>query len=770
MAIAMGLLSESKSCERVGREAAGGVAAALVEAVACGALAGARASLSSGAGGATGAGDGSVVGSTVAVAWRCGTSVIASETGWTVRGMTVWAGFGPRAERLRAAPRALRGFWCALVALLACLSVGAAGAQGSANPALTGMSCPTSMLCVAVSSTGAVLWSTAPAGGAATWRSAVIERGVRLTGVSCSEQGLCAAIDTLGDVLVSRNPLAGAATWHSRRVAGEGLSSIACPSRSLCVASDADVVVSSSDPGSPRESWRLTHANQFMDRFVSAGALDTLGPLVCPSVSLCFVSLSTDGTDSSDPLGSGWGVARSSDPAGGAWRVISAELFSDPEASYDGYLLDALACASMTACVAAEEFPTDCFDNSSPDAGTTAVYCDGEGYALASARTTAMLGALRSQSGVNVRDGLNFASAACASAGLCVVTNWGGTLYYSTNPTASRPRWSRTRIDVGDGAIAGINCPATTLCLAFGPSNSSGSDIFVSDRPTGGPSTWVGIDVLRTPARTAAPELSGTLTRYGQLRCTRGRWTDATSFAYGWNANGILIPGASSDILSLNTWNDGEAITCTVTASNAFGQHSATSAPVRIHVPYVPGCPAARGSVGFDQGEDDFTGTFGPFSLGLTRANVLRLGHGSRVSSQPNTDVFCLTPGVITVVYPSKAVLPYLWPDAGYNQGRVVAIWSTNPSYTLQGTTWTPGPIGRGSTLAAAKATLGLERLACTATGAQWWASQVGSDGSALVETNNGLVMGTGIVDWLFLNDLTDNVDGAVQAFLNELG
>jgi hypothetical protein len=76
-----------------------------------------------------------------------------------------------------------------------------------------------------------------------------------------------------------------------------------------------------------------------------------------------------------------------------------------------------------------------------------------------------------------------------------------------------------------------------------------------------------------------------------------GNWTnDPTSFAYQWNRDGAAIAGATSSSYTVTDADAARQITCTVTASNAGGASSATSAPVTPtapppHSPPPPGPP-----------------------------------------------------------------------------------------------------------------------------------------------------------------------------------
>jgi hypothetical protein len=103
-------------------------------------------------------------------------------------------------------------------------------------------SCPSRSLCVDVASgaRGAISFSSDPRGGARTWRTTTIDSGHKLSGVSCPTSKLCVAVDSAGNVLSSTHPTGGRAAWDSKRVDGEPLSAVSCPSAGFCVLGDDD--------------------------------------------------------------------------------------------------------------------------------------------------------------------------------------------------------------------------------------------------------------------------------------------------------------------------------------------------------------------------------------------------------------------------------------------------------------------------------------------------------------------------------------------------
>ena len=123
------------------------------------------------------------------------------------------------------------------------------------------LSCPSERLCVGVDNNSEVVISTNPAGGKRAWSTRVnIDSNAWTTGISCPSARLCVAVDaglSGGAVLVSTNPRRGRGVW-SRRVPVDGivLDKVACPSTTLCVASDPlGYGVVSRHPAGSRRAW-----------------------------------------------------------------------------------------------------------------------------------------------------------------------------------------------------------------------------------------------------------------------------------------------------------------------------------------------------------------------------------------------------------------------------------------------------------------------------------------------------------------------------------
>ncbi len=192
---------------------------------------------------------------------------------------------------------------------------------------ITAISCPTTTLCVAADSAdqgrlGNVLTSVNPAGGASAWSVPVqVDSTAGFTGLSCPTVSFCAGVDSKGDVLTTSNPTGGAGTWSSAFIDNPNLTpsepvpltSISCPSASLCVATTGlyqpgsiggGYVFTATSPAGGAGAWSGWHVDGNF----------AINDVTCPSVYLC-VAVDSNGD-----------VLYSTNPTGGlpAWHVIPA--------------------------------------------------------------------------------------------------------------------------------------------------------------------------------------------------------------------------------------------------------------------------------------------------------------------------------------------------------------------------------------------------------------------------------------------------------------
>lgn len=212
---------------------------------------------------------------------------------------------------------------------------------------LTGVSCPTLTLCVAVDANGNVITSTKPTGGRSAWaRPVKIDTATAagggpagLTGISCPTPTLCVAVDgaPTGSVFVSTNPAGGAAAWHAAQVATGPLTSVSCASSTLCVAAGIEHYVSIAPTGGV-SAWKATGLQ------LGGGVFSAID---CPAIALCIAT--------------GYGntnvglATATTTPTGRPTDWVTSDVESAPPVPGQG-LLDGIACPSAGLCVAVDGF------------------------------------------------------------------------------------------------------------------------------------------------------------------------------------------------------------------------------------------------------------------------------------------------------------------------------------------------------------------------------------------------------------------------------
>ncbi|MGH2835473.1 MAG: hypothetical protein ACRDKD_04615 [Solirubrobacteraceae bacterium] len=203
--------------------------------------------------------------------------------------------------------------------------------SASCAPAATGSK---PLFCIAGDVRGDVFATIHPAQSASLWLRRYIDPKTAITGVSCPSAQLCVAVDAAGRVLHSTNPIGGIANWTKpvrvdsvAQAGGDyaGFSAIDCPSTSLCIAVDngaSDQIAFTTDPTGPASAWTLTT--------VGNGVL--LDSVSCASTTLCLVA--------------GSNIYYSAQPTGGAsaWKATAALSSSNS-------VVSGLACTTVKLCV-----------------------------------------------------------------------------------------------------------------------------------------------------------------------------------------------------------------------------------------------------------------------------------------------------------------------------------------------------------------------------------------------------------------------------------
>jgi hypothetical protein len=299
---------------------------------------------------------------------------------------------------------------------------------------ITGVSCPTATLCVAVDATGHVLSSTNAGAGPTAWsRPVKIETltGGSLTGVSCPTTTLCVTVDALGNVLTSVNPTGGASAWtkpvkiDSTTVSGggaAGFTGVSCPATTLCVAvdgGDPGNAVTTTNPTGGAPAWTLEK---------KIGTL--LTGVDCPSSTLCIAAGDQDYV-STNPASS---VS--------AWHATGTQT--------GGGAFSAIDCPGLTLCVDAG------FGNTSAALATTSITPRG----AAATWTTATVQPNPPAPGAGLLDGV-----ACISSAFCVAVDSADNVFTSDAPATGV--WSaQTQIGpTGTTSTSSSIACASTLCV-----------------------------------------------------------------------------------------------------------------------------------------------------------------------------------------------------------------------------------------------------------------------------------------------------------------
>ena len=96
-------------------------------------------------------------------------------------------------------------------------------------------------------------------------------------------------------------------------------------------------------------------------------------------------------------------------------------------------------------------------------------------------------------------------------------------------------------------------------------------------------------EAVYIPSNESPPVISGSTSVGSTLACAPGAWFSApTALNYSWSRDGTPVAGADGDTYTITTADEGHALTCLVTASNAAGEATAASAPTSVPAPTSP--------------------------------------------------------------------------------------------------------------------------------------------------------------------------------------
>jgi hypothetical protein len=238
------------------------------------------------------------------------------------------------------------------------------------------------------------------------------------------------------------------------------------------------------------------------------------------------------------------------------------------------------------------------------------------------------------------------------------------------------------------------------------------------------------------PVSTATPVISGAVAVGHVLSVSTGSWSGTTSgFQYQWLRDGVPISGSTHSTYTVQTADQGHALTCTVTAADgsttSTSTSSSTSSGVTIPISNVQACPQPTGQLGGT--------TLGPITLGLTRTRARRMLPRFNTPSY-HTDNFCLSGSSgIRVGYASAKLLGST-ADARQAaiSGRVVLALTANPFYTLDG-------VKPGTSLASAAHHLKLDKV--IRLGLNNWYVIPAATSNGVLKVRHGMIQEVGVAN-----------------------
>lgn len=143
----------------------------------------------------------------------------------------------------------------------------------------------------------------------------------------------------------------------------------------------------------------------------------------------------------------------------------------------------------------------------------------------------------------------------------------------SPTPISYSYLWLRDGIPIGGATtntylLVNADYDADITCQVSA-TNNDGTSFAVTDP--------VGPVVDAAPVNTVAPVVSGSAIVGGTLSCTTGTWTfnQTPTYTYQWKRDGSDITGATSSTYQLVSADNGEPMSCAVTATNDGGSNSA---------------------------------------------------------------------------------------------------------------------------------------------------------------------------------------------------
>ena len=445
------------------------------------------------------------------------------------------------------------------------------------------MSCASSTLCVAVDASGNAAISTSPAGGSSAWHTREIPGAGALTGVSCASSTLCVAVDGSGNAFVSANPGEGGgtgATWKKVGIdTGHALASVSCIAGPLCVAVDktGDALAS----GEPSGAWsppRAIDGSPLVSVSCASApagvcvAVDEAGAALASGNPSAGIPTGSTATWSATPLGVMGGAPTAASCAAAGLCLLAA-------GNGDGYIGDDPTAAG----------PSWTFAGIDPGTPLAAASCETEGLCAA---VSGGVGSGAGQVFVAQVPPPVVVTGTPSAVGETTATVTGTV---DTNDASL----SSCRFEYGTNEAYGRSAPCPTA-LAAGSANQPVSaalsglaaNVTYDYRLTAASANGEEARTANATFKTTAPPLVqphpsiGGIPALGQRLACRagvsGAGASSATLSYAWLRDTRTISGASGSSYAVGSADVSHHLQCRVTATNAGGSASATSAFVTV--------------------------------------------------------------------------------------------------------------------------------------------------------------------------------------------
>lgn len=276
---------------------------------------------------------------------------------------------------------------------------------------------------------------------------------------------------------------------------------------------------------------------------------------------------------------------------------------------------------------------------------------------------------------------------------------------WANSPTGFTYTWQRAGTNIL-GAASSTYVPSASdvaqlITCTVVAQNAGGSSLPAISLPV----VPVALPLPTVPVETAPPVVSGSPEQGQTLSCAPGSWSNSpTSFAYTWQRNATNISGATSAAYKVISSDAGQALTCTVVASNGSGSSapaiSLPTVPVALPsltVPIETGAPRIYGSPEAGQKLACSTGTWlnspTSYRYAWQRDGLNIAGATSLVYTVATADVGQAVTCAVVAVNSSGSSAPAI-------SLPVLAVAAPAPVITGSGATKATGSGGKAATVA----------------------------------------------------------------------